>query len=145
MGTFVAILLPMPFSARKKLFTFLSTSPIVAKIAYALKIAFVYVFFQPFPNDIRAERPAASWRYFLLVRRCEPDAKGKSPDVVQRRCPPACITGNCRIGSSQTSWCSRRGCRSKSCSEEILVSPGPEIQASPFLIVGVPVPRGTCT
>lgn len=43
MGTFVALLLPMPFSARKKLFTFLSTSLIVAKIAYVLKIAFVYV------------------------------------------------------------------------------------------------------
>ncbi|KAG9046243.1 hypothetical protein FS837_004804 [Tulasnella sp. UAMH 9824] len=33
----------MPFSARKKLFTFLSTSLIVAKIAYVLKIAFVFV------------------------------------------------------------------------------------------------------
>lgn len=43
MGTFVAILLPMPFAARKKIFTFLSTSPIVAKIAYGLKIAFLYV------------------------------------------------------------------------------------------------------
>ncbi|KAG8951002.1 hypothetical protein FRC04_006863 [Tulasnella sp. 424] len=43
MGTFVAILLPMPFAARKKIFTFLSTSPIVAKIAYGLKIAFVFI------------------------------------------------------------------------------------------------------
>ncbi|KIO21098.1 hypothetical protein M407DRAFT_245587 [Tulasnella calospora MUT 4182] len=43
MGTFVAILLPMPFAARKKLFTFLSTSSIVAKIAYGLKIAFVFI------------------------------------------------------------------------------------------------------
>lgn len=43
MGTFVAILLPMPFGARKRLFTFLSTSPIVAKVAYGLKIAFVFI------------------------------------------------------------------------------------------------------
>lgn len=43
MATFVGLLLPMPFAARKKLFTFLSTSPVVAKIAYGLKIAFVYV------------------------------------------------------------------------------------------------------
>lgn len=47
MGTFVAILLPMPFGARKRLFTFLSTSPIVAKVAYGLKIAFVYVYYLP--------------------------------------------------------------------------------------------------
>ncbi|KIO15543.1 hypothetical protein M407DRAFT_92958 [Tulasnella calospora MUT 4182] len=43
MATFVALLLPMPFTARKKIFTFLSTSPVVAKIAYGLKIAFVFV------------------------------------------------------------------------------------------------------
>ncbi|KAG9045216.1 hypothetical protein FS837_006804 [Tulasnella sp. UAMH 9824] len=33
----------MPFAARKKILTFLSTSPVVAKIAYGLKIAFVFV------------------------------------------------------------------------------------------------------
>lgn len=43
MATFVGLLLPMPFAARKKLFTFLSTSPVVAKIAYGLKIAFVFI------------------------------------------------------------------------------------------------------
>ncbi|KAG9012961.1 hypothetical protein FRB90_006367 [Tulasnella sp. 427] len=43
MGTFVALLLPMPFAARKRIFTFLSTSTVVAKLAYGLKIAFVFI------------------------------------------------------------------------------------------------------
>ncbi|KAG8870075.1 Scaffold-type E3 ligase [Tulasnella sp. 331] len=43
MITSVVILMPMPFAVRKKVFTFLSTSPIVAKLAYGLKIAFIFI------------------------------------------------------------------------------------------------------
>jgi len=43
MVTFVGILMPMPFTVRKKIFTFLSTSPVVAKLAYGLKIAFIFI------------------------------------------------------------------------------------------------------
>jgi len=43
MVTFVGILMPMPFAVRKKIFNFLSTSPIVAKFAYGLKIAFIFI------------------------------------------------------------------------------------------------------
>ncbi|KAG8993680.1 hypothetical protein FRB94_010466 [Tulasnella sp. JGI-2019a] len=43
MVTFVAILMPMPFAVRKKVFTFLSNSPVVAKLAYGLKIAFIFI------------------------------------------------------------------------------------------------------
>jgi len=43
MVTFVAVLMPMPFAVRKKVFTFLSTSQLVAKLAYGLKIAFIFI------------------------------------------------------------------------------------------------------
>lgn len=43
MITFCVLVSPLPYTVRKKLFTFLSTSPIVAKIAYGLKISFMYV------------------------------------------------------------------------------------------------------
>jgi len=43
MITFVGVLMPMPFPVRKRIFTFLSTSPIVAKLAYGLKIAFIFI------------------------------------------------------------------------------------------------------
>ncbi|TEB33776.1 B-cell receptor-associated 31-like protein [Coprinellus micaceus] len=43
MGTFCALVAPLPFTIKKKVFTFLSTSPIVAKLAYGLKISFIFV------------------------------------------------------------------------------------------------------
>lgn len=42
MGTFCVILAPLPFMMRKKMLTFLSTNFVVAKIAYGLKISFMY-------------------------------------------------------------------------------------------------------
>ncbi|KAK7055454.1 B-cell receptor-associated protein 31-like-domain-containing protein [Favolaschia claudopus] len=43
MATFCVIVLPLPHNVRKKIFTFLSESPIIAKIAYGLKISFIFV------------------------------------------------------------------------------------------------------
>ncbi|KAK0189520.1 B-cell receptor-associated protein 31-like-domain-containing protein [Armillaria mellea] len=43
MGTFCLIVLPLPHTVKKRVFSFLSTSPLVAKIAYALKISFIFV------------------------------------------------------------------------------------------------------
>ncbi|KAF8525713.1 B-cell receptor-associated protein 31-like-domain-containing protein [Gautieria morchelliformis] len=43
MVTFCIIVAPLPYAIRKRLFTFLSESPIVAKIAYGLKISFIFV------------------------------------------------------------------------------------------------------
>ncbi|KAG8763562.1 hypothetical protein FRC11_001763 [Ceratobasidium sp. 423] len=43
MVTFCLLVMPLPFTARQKLFRFLSTSVIVAKIAYALKISFIFI------------------------------------------------------------------------------------------------------
>ncbi|KZT00265.1 B-cell receptor-associated 31-like protein [Laetiporus sulphureus 93-53] len=42
-ATFVVIVLPLPYAFRKRLFRFLSESPAVAKVAYGIKIAFIFV------------------------------------------------------------------------------------------------------
>jgi len=43
MVTFCALVAPLPYGVRKRLFRFLSESLIVAKIAYGLKISFIFV------------------------------------------------------------------------------------------------------
>lgn len=43
MVTFCLLVAPLPYSLKKRLFTFLSESAIVAKIAYGLKISFMQV------------------------------------------------------------------------------------------------------
>ena len=44
MATFCVLVFPLPHTIRKKLFHFLSESPIIAKFAYGVKIAFMSVF-----------------------------------------------------------------------------------------------------
>jgi len=43
MVTFCLLVSPIPYAVRKRVFTFLSRSPIIAKIAYGLKISFIFV------------------------------------------------------------------------------------------------------
>lgn len=43
MATFCVLVAPLPYAVRKKFFTFLSESALVAKLAYALKITFMSV------------------------------------------------------------------------------------------------------
>lgn len=43
MVTFCIIVAPLPYTVRKPLFTFMSENALVAKIAYALKISFIFV------------------------------------------------------------------------------------------------------
>ncbi|KAH6634253.1 B-cell receptor-associated protein 31-like-domain-containing protein [Chaetomium sp. MPI-SDFR-AT-0129] len=43
MALFMLLILPMPFSMRRKVFTFISENPIVAKVQYWLKITFVFI------------------------------------------------------------------------------------------------------
>ncbi|KAI0178922.1 B-cell receptor-associated 31-like protein [Hypoxylon sp. FL1284] len=43
MSLFMLLVVPMPFTIRRKMFTFLSENPIVAKIQYWLKITFVFI------------------------------------------------------------------------------------------------------
>jgi len=43
MVVFGALIVPMPFTWRRKLFVFLSENPIIAKIQYGLKITFIFI------------------------------------------------------------------------------------------------------
>jgi len=43
MGVFMTLIVPMPFSMRRRLFVFLSENPIIAKIQYGLKITFIFI------------------------------------------------------------------------------------------------------
>jgi len=43
MVTFCLLVAPLPYAIKKRLFSFLSESPIVAKVAYGLKISFIFV------------------------------------------------------------------------------------------------------
>ncbi|OSD06673.1 B-cell receptor-associated 31-like protein [Trametes coccinea BRFM310] len=43
MATFCVLVAPLPHVVRKKLFHFLSESPIIAKLAYGIKIAFIFI------------------------------------------------------------------------------------------------------
>ena len=55
MASFCIFVAPLPSKVRRKLFRFLSESPIIAKVAYGLKISFMYV--SPFPRDVTSENP----------------------------------------------------------------------------------------
>jgi hypothetical protein len=45
MVTFCVLVAPLPYSIKKPLFRFLSESPLIAKVAYGIKIAFMFVLF----------------------------------------------------------------------------------------------------
>jgi B-cell receptor-associated protein 31 len=38
MVVFIALIVPLPFTVKRKLFTFLAESPIIAKLQYGLKV-----------------------------------------------------------------------------------------------------------
>lgn len=43
MFIFMLLIVPMPFQARRRLFTFISENPIIAKMQYAMKITFIFI------------------------------------------------------------------------------------------------------
>jgi len=43
MALFVGLIVPLPFKMRRKMFTFISENPVVAKVQYWLKITFVFI------------------------------------------------------------------------------------------------------
>ncbi|KAH9911484.1 B-cell receptor-associated 31-like protein [Epithele typhae] len=43
MGAFCVLVFPLPHVVRKKIFNFLSESPLIAKVAYGVKISFIFV------------------------------------------------------------------------------------------------------
>ncbi|PYH95417.1 BAP31 domain protein [Aspergillus ellipticus CBS 707.79] len=43
MAVFMGLIVPLPFVVKRKLFTFISESPVVAKLQYGLKITFIFI------------------------------------------------------------------------------------------------------
>ncbi|KAJ4424382.1 Endoplasmic reticulum transmembrane protein 3 [Gnomoniopsis sp. IMI 355080] len=43
MALFMVLIIPLPFTVKRKLFTFISENPIVAKLQYGLKITFIFI------------------------------------------------------------------------------------------------------
>ncbi|KAJ5624948.1 hypothetical protein N7510_001257 [Penicillium lagena] len=43
MVVFMALIIPLPFTVKRKLFAFISESPIIAKLQYGLKITFIFI------------------------------------------------------------------------------------------------------
>jgi len=43
MALFMLLIIPLPFNIRRKMFTFISESPIVAKLQYGMKITFIFI------------------------------------------------------------------------------------------------------
>ncbi|KAI9702726.1 MAG: hypothetical protein M1820_006110 [Bogoriella megaspora] len=43
MVVFVTLIIPMPYTAKRKIFTFISENPFVAKIQYGMKITFIFI------------------------------------------------------------------------------------------------------
>jgi len=43
MALFVLLIIPLPFPIRRKMFTFISESPLVAKLQYGMKITFIFI------------------------------------------------------------------------------------------------------
>ncbi|KAF3917973.1 hypothetical protein ABW21_db0200563 [Orbilia brochopaga] len=43
MGVFMILILPLPLTWRRQMFTFISTNPLIAKLQYGLKITFIFI------------------------------------------------------------------------------------------------------
>ena len=43
MVVFVSLIIPLPFTMKRKLFTFISENPLIAKLQYGLKITFIFI------------------------------------------------------------------------------------------------------
>jgi len=43
MTLFMLLIIPLPFTIRRKMFTFISESPLVAKLQYGMKITFIFI------------------------------------------------------------------------------------------------------
>jgi Bap31/Bap29 transmembrane region len=43
MVLFMGLIVPLPFSIKRKMFNFISESPIVAKLQYGMKITFIFI------------------------------------------------------------------------------------------------------
>lgn len=46
MAVFLALIVPLPFTIKRKLFAFISESPIIAKLQYGLKVIFLGMYIE---------------------------------------------------------------------------------------------------
>ena len=63
MVIFVSLIVPMPLGMRRKLFTFLSESPLIAKLQYGMKITFIFIlilFLDSVNRDYRVQLEVSS-------------------------------------------------------------------------------------
>jgi hypothetical protein len=44
MVVFLALIVPLPYTVKRKLFAFISESPIIAKLQYGLRVSYCFVF-----------------------------------------------------------------------------------------------------
>jgi B-cell receptor-associated protein 31 len=43
MVVFMSLIIPLPFTMKRRLFTFISENPLIAKLQYGLKITFIFI------------------------------------------------------------------------------------------------------
>lgn len=43
MAIFIGLIIPMPFKMKRKMYNFISESPIIAKLQYGMKITFIFI------------------------------------------------------------------------------------------------------
>lgn len=121
MITFCAIVAPLPYAVRKRVFTFLSESPIVGKIAYGLKIAFMYVLCILF-TPTKCYTPSTWSRPLNLVSLKWPFQFCSSTIC---RCTPAHVPNHGRGRGGKSEWfrrCAWYPSRNQLCCSQILVS-----------------------
>lgn len=106
MVTFCILVAPLPFTVRKRLFSFLSTSAIVAKVAYALKISFMCD-----TTILGVHSPGSHLCQFQICRH------------FVRRCTPTHVPYYCRnrISKVWKRWIARYKGRDEHACSEVLV------------------------
>jgi B-cell receptor-associated protein 31 len=43
MAIFMGLIIPMPFKMKRKMYNFISESPLIAKLQYGMKITFIFI------------------------------------------------------------------------------------------------------
>ena len=93
MVTFCLLVAPIPYGLKKRLFTFLTESKIVAKVAYGLKISFMCVLHAPYSAELFTHyfhvlSFSVSWRFSSPTRSNECSASPpRQTSQSTARCP----------------------------------------------------------
>ncbi|KAF2401871.1 endoplasmic reticulum protein-like protein [Trichodelitschia bisporula] len=76
MFIFMALIIPMPFTWRRKLFTFISENPLIAKLQYGLKITFIFILILFIDSVNRV------YRVQMELAAAQKDNRGSGADVL---------------------------------------------------------------